>query len=118
MANVTKRDLVIDLSNQAGLKQAQVEELIESFVELVSKRLAEGHDITLRGFGTIEVRVAKAKIGRNPNRPGSEVNIPDRCVVRFKPGRELKERVAQVPVEVVASRKASRKASGEESAQA
>lgn len=99
MANVTKRDLVIDLSNQAGLKQAQVEELLDNLVELISRRLAEGCDVSLRGFGTLEVRVAKSKIGRNPKRPGSEVLIPDRCMVRFKPGRELKDRVARLAVE-------------------
>ena len=103
MANVTKRDLVIELSNRAGLKQAQIEALIEDFIELASARLAEGRDISLRGFGTFELRVAKSKIGRNPKRPGSEVRIPDRCVVRFKPGRELKDRVASLPVDVLAA---------------
>lgn len=101
MANVTKRDLVIALSNEGGHKHAEVEGVIERFVDLVSRSLAEGKDVTLRGFGTLEIRVAKAKIGRNPNRPGSDVRIPDRCVIRFKPGRELKERVARLPVDVV-----------------
>lgn len=105
MANVTKRDLVIELSNQAGVKHAQIEQSIESFIELVSRKLSEGHDITLRGFGTLEVRVAKSKIGRNPNQPGSEVRIPDRCVIRFRPGKELKDRVAKVPVEKVVASK-------------
>lgn len=98
MANVTKRDLVVDLSNQVGLKHAEVEQLIEGFLSLVAKRLSEGNDVTLRGFGTLEVKLAKSKIGRNPNQPGSEVRIPDRYVVRFKPGRELKDQVAQLPV--------------------
>ncbi len=104
MANVTKRDLVIELSNEAGLKQSQVETIIEGFVGMISSRLSEGHDITLRGFGTLEIKVAKSKIGRNPNRPGSEVRIPDRCVVRFKPGRELKESVGRLDINVVKKR--------------
>jgi nucleoid DNA-binding protein len=41
--------------------------------------------------------VAKAKVGRNPNKPEDSVIIPDRCVVRFKPGRELKAVVAALP---------------------
>jgi nucleoid DNA-binding protein len=101
MSNITKRDLVIDLSNKSGLTQSQVVELVESFIGLASQRLSEGNNITLRGFGTFEVRVAKSKIGRNPHKPGSEVRIPDRCVIRFKPGRELKDAVARVPVEKV-----------------
>ena len=75
------------------------------FVELVAAKLAEGRDISLRGFGTLELRISKSKIGRNPKRPGSEVRIPDRCTVRFKPGRELKDRVARLPVEVVRANK-------------
>lgn len=101
MANVTKKDLVIELSNTHGLTHAPVEQLIERLMELLSRRLGEGRDVALRGFGTFEIRVAKGKIGRNPNRPGSEVQIPDRCVIRFKPGRDLKERVARVPVEQI-----------------
>lgn len=101
MPKVTKRDLIIDLSNRNGLTQAQVVDFVESLLGLVSERLSEGHSVTMRGFGTFEVRVAKSKIGRNPGRPGSEVRIPDRCVVRFKPGRELKEAIGRVPVEKV-----------------
>ena len=101
MSNVTKRDLVIDLSNKNGLTQSQVVDLVESFVGLLAARLAEGRSVSLRGFGTFEVRVAKSKIGRIPHQPGTEVRIPKRCVVRFKPGGELKDAVAKVPVEQV-----------------
>jgi nucleoid DNA-binding protein len=97
MATITKREVVSDLSDQTGLTQSDVSMIIESFIDLVSKRLSEGNDITFRTFGTFEVRVAKAKIGRNPNKPDAAVQIPDRCIVRFKPGRELKARVATLP---------------------
>lgn len=115
MANVTKRDLVIALSNEGGHKQADVERLMERFIDLVSSSLADGKDVTLRGFGTLEIRVAKAKIGRNPNRPGSDVRIPDRCVIRFKPGRELKERVARLSIDAVLNEKVSSGSNGAES---
>ncbi len=101
MATVTKRDLVIELSNQTGLKQQDVSTLVEAFIDLVGKELSSGNEVTFRTFGTFEVRVAKAKIGRNPNKPEAEVRIPDRCVVRFKPGRELKASVAQLPPEKI-----------------
>jgi len=99
MATITKREIVSDLSDQTGLTQSDVSLIIESFIELVSKRLSEGNDVTFRTFGTFEVRVAKAKIGRNPNKPDAQVLIPDRCVVRFKPGRELKACVAALAPE-------------------
>lgn len=97
MATITKREIVSDLSDQIGLTQAEVSSFVDAFIDLVGKRLEQGNDITFRTFGTFEVRIAKAKIGRNPNKPNSEVRIPNRCVVRFKPGRELKNRVAALP---------------------
>lgn len=102
MATITKREIVSDLRDQIGLTQSEVSTLVDAFIEMVGKRLEQGDDITFRTFGTFEVRVAKAKIGRNPNKPDSEVRIPDRCVVRFKPGRELKTRVASLPPSKIA----------------
>ena len=101
MATITKREIVSELSDQTGLTQVDVSLLVDSFIDLVGKKLEEGNDVTFRTFGTFEVRVAKAKIGRNPNKPESEVRIPDRCVVRFKPGRELKKRGADLPPEKI-----------------
>jgi len=101
MASVTKRELVNDLSNETGMKQNDVSQLVDAFIELVGKKLEEGNHVTFRTFGTFELRVARSKIGRNPNKPGSKVRIPDRCVVRFKPGRELKNRVASLPPEKI-----------------
>ncbi|HCN78305.1 MAG TPA: integration host factor subunit beta [Verrucomicrobiales bacterium] len=98
MANVTKRELVIELSNKLGLRQSEVMSMVEAFIEEVSATLERGDEVTLRTFGTFELRKAKSKIGRNPKRPGSEVVIPERFVVRFKPGMELKQRVADLPV--------------------
>ncbi len=101
MATITKREIVSELSDQTGLTQVDVSLLVDAFIDLVGKKLEEGNDVTFRTFGTFEVRVAKAKVGRNPNKPESEVRIPDRCVVRFKPGRELKKRVSDLPPEKI-----------------
>ena len=50
----------------------------------------------LRNFGSFQVKETKQKIGRNPNKPGTDVIIPPRAIVKFKPGKEMKERVATV----------------------
>ena len=96
MPSITKREMVSDLSDQTGLTQSDVSMLVDAFIEMLGKRLEQGNDVAFRTFGTFEVCVAKAKIGRNPNKPESAVFIPERCVVRFKPGRELKSRVASL----------------------
>ena len=94
MSNITKRDLVIELSNRTGQTQGQVFELLQATLDLITEELSHGNDVTLRRFGTFEVRVTKPKIGRNPNISGSEMQIPARSVVKFKPGLELKHQVA------------------------
>jgi len=96
MATVTKRELVVELSNRSGLTQTQVFDLFQSALELITEELSKGNEVTLRRFGTFEVRVSKPKIGRNPNKPGSDMRIPPRTVVRFKPGNEMKAKVAEL----------------------
>ena len=103
MTTVTKRDMITELSDLTGLKHHQVADVLDGLIDLIGKKMESGQEVTFRKFGTFEVRVAKSKIGRNPNKPKDEVLIPDRCVVRFKPGRELKERVARLSPETIQS---------------
>ena len=93
---VTKRDLVIKISNETGLTQQQVFDVIQKTLDTVTGSLAGGDEIVLRNFGSFQVRKTKPKVGRNPNKPGTEQVIPARAVVKFKPGKEMKERVAKV----------------------
>jgi nucleoid DNA-binding protein len=37
--------------------------------------------------------VRKSRIGRNPKKPENVVTIPERKVVKFKPGKVMKKRV-------------------------
>lgn len=96
MTTITKRDLVIRISNETGLTQQEVFNVVQCFIEEVTACLAANDDVVLRNFGAFQVIKTKPKIGRNPNKPDSAVPIPARAVVKFKPGKELKERVAKV----------------------
>ena len=96
MSTITKRDLVIKLSNETGLTQQQVFDVIQGLLDSVTESLASGDQVVLRNFGAFQVRETKAKVGRNPNEPEKEVIIPPRAIVKFKPGKEMKEKVAQV----------------------
>ncbi len=96
MATITKRDLVNRISNQTGLTQQQVFDVIQKTLDEITTDLAKGDTVVMRNFGTFEVRVTKAKVGRNPKDPGRDVPIPPRAVVKFKPWKEMKEKVAPV----------------------
>ncbi|MCW5559514.1 MAG: HU family DNA-binding protein, partial [Verrucomicrobiae bacterium] len=42
------------------------------------------------------VKIRRARIGRNPNQPARDVPIPPRAVVKFKPGKEMRESVLRL----------------------
>lgn len=99
MATITKRELSIKITDKLGTKglvltQQDVFEVLQTFIEEVTDCLASGHSVVMRNFGTFEVREMKAKIGRNPKDPSKDVPIPARAGVKFKPGKEMKEKVA------------------------
>ena len=96
METVTKRDLVIKLSNKTGLGQADVLKVLESMLETVTGELAKGNTVVMRNFGSFQVREMKGKVGRNPKNPTRDVKIPPRAIVKFKPGKEMKEKVARI----------------------
>ena len=96
MGTVTKRDLVVHIADQCGLTQHQVFDVLQLFLDNVTQHLAQESTVVLRNFGTFEVRITKPKIGRNPHEPEKDVPIPARTVVKFKPGKEMKERVASL----------------------
>ncbi|MBP7949159.1 MAG: HU family DNA-binding protein [Verrucomicrobiales bacterium] len=96
MATITKRDLVVEIADTVGITQQQVFKILQHFLDNVTSHLAAQNEVVLRNFGTFEIRMTKAKVGRNPNAPEKDVPIPPRAVVKFKPGKEMKEKVAQL----------------------
>ena len=94
---MTKRDLVIRISEETGQVQQKVLQVVQRTLDLISDALADGKTVELRNFGVFEVKVRKARIGRNPNHPEKDVPIPRRAVVKFKPGKEMREAVVKLP---------------------
>ncbi|HEY1173493.1 MAG TPA: HU family DNA-binding protein [Verrucomicrobiae bacterium] len=93
---MTKRDLVVRIASETGLVQQQVLDVVQKTLDYISQAVAEGKNVELRNFGVFEVKVRKARIGRNPNAPATDVPIPPRAVVKFKPGKEMRESVLKL----------------------
>ncbi len=93
---MTKRDIVLRISGETGLTQQQVHQVVQSTLDYITEAMAKGDTVELRNFGVFEVKVRKARIGRNPNAPDSDVPIPPRAVVKFKAGKEMREKVIKL----------------------
>ena len=93
---MTKPDLVVRISEETDLRQQDVLNVIQRTLDHISAAVAKGETVELRNFGVFEVNIRKARIGRNPNAPETDVRIPPRAVVKFKPGKEMREEVIKL----------------------
>lgn len=89
------QELVKALAEQSGLTQAQVRDLLSKFLDGITDTLLLRGEIRLTNFGAFEVKMRRGRTGRNP-RTGAKLNIPPRAVVAFRPGLEMRERIAQL----------------------
>lgn len=90
---MTKSELILRLAQrQPQLDQRDVELAVKGLLERMSAALEAGDRIEVRGFGSFSLHDRPSRMGRNPKTGGS-VEVPDRRVPHFKPGKELRERV-------------------------
>jgi DNA-binding protein HU-beta len=89
---MTKAELIADVAADAKVKKADAEKAINSLIKVISKTLKNNARLALAGFGTFVVTSRKAREGRNPQ-TGKPIKIPATKVVKFKPGKQLKELV-------------------------
>ena len=100
MATLTKRELVVTISNETGMVQHQVFDVVQRTLDHLTDALAKGDTVELRNFGVFEVRLTKARVGRNPNKPGSSFVIPPRATVKFKSGKIMRQKVSKLSAEM------------------
>ena len=74
------------------LRAEDVERAVDIFFDEIAERLAAGGRVELRGFGAFSTREREARKGRNP-RTGEAVQVPDKRVPYFKPGKEMRARL-------------------------
>lgn len=104
---ITKRDLVLKIAGETGLIQEDVFTVLQKFLDHITDALIQGDRVEFRDFGVFAICTRKARIGRNPHVPTNVVTIPERRVVKFKPGRKMK---AEVLAAAAAAAKAAQQA--------
>jgi len=92
---MTKSKLINHLANRfTQLVHKDAELSVKSIIDAMSLALAKKHRIEIRGFGSFSLNYRPPRLGRNP-KSGMSVNVPEKYVPHFKPGKELKLRVDQ-----------------------
>ena len=65
-------------------------------LDYIAEALSRGDKVELRNFGVFDVKIRKARVGRNPNQPETDVPIPARAMVKFKAGKEMRAEVLKL----------------------
>jgi integration host factor subunit beta len=90
---MTKSELIARLAaKNPHLYQRDVERIVATVFDEISKALAGGDRVELRGFGAFSVKKRDPRTGRNP-RTGEQVAVASKRVPYFKTGKDLRDRL-------------------------
>lgn len=90
---MTKAELVDKIQAKAGLpSRTKAEEALDAVLSCLREALVAGETVTFTGFGSFKVNTRAARKGRNP-RTKEEIDIPASKVVKFTPGKTLKDAI-------------------------
>lgn len=92
---MTKKEIVKTISDETGLNQQQIKSIVQKTFDSIIATLAEEGRIELRNFGVFQVRPRAARKARNP-RTGRQVEVPEKFVVTFKPGKIMEQKVNSI----------------------
>lgn len=93
MANHINKDaLVAVIANKTEISKKDVETVIDTMTEEVTKALQNGDKVTLTGFGTFRTSKRAERAGINPQTK-EKIQIPAMTVPKFTAGKTLKEAV-------------------------
>ena len=90
---MTKSELITQLSDKfSQLVHKDAELSVKTIIDSLCIALSKGGRVEIRGFGSFSLNHRPARLGRNP-KTGEKVNVPEKFVPHFKPGKELKIKV-------------------------
>jgi integration host factor subunit beta len=94
---MTKADLVEEVVGACDLSKRDAEIIVNTVFSSIIGALQNNDKIELRGFGSFRVRKRRSRQGRNP-KTGAQVEVPEKRIPYFKPGKELKDLINTKPL--------------------
>ena len=87
---MTKADLIDEVVRVTAVSKKDAEIIVNTVFSSIVDALQHDDKIELRGFGSFRVRRRRSRQGRNP-KTGDRVDVPEKRIPYFKPGKELKD---------------------------
>jgi len=90
---MNKTDLIESIAERTGLAKSDCARAVDALLGSVGTALQRGEDVSLAGFGNFVVQARPPRTGRNP-RTGEAIAIRASKVVKFRPGKGLRDAIA------------------------
>jgi len=91
---MTKADIVNDIAKSTGVEKAQVQQIVEAFMESIKDSLVSKNNVYLRGFGSFIVKERAQKVARNISK-NTTITIPAHNIPAFKPSKSFVVKVKE-----------------------
>jgi DNA-binding protein HU-beta len=91
MKKVNKALLASLIADRTGVSKREAEEMVASFVSIVTDTIKNDGEVTIAGFGAFSSKIRAGRIGVNPQNPSEKITIPPVKVPKFKAGKALKD---------------------------
>ncbi len=85
---MTKADIVSEIAKGTGAEKAQVQQIVEAFMESIKCALENNNNVYLRGFGSFIVKKRAQKVARNISK-NTTITIPEHNIPAFKPAKSF-----------------------------
>ncbi|VFP81114.1 Integration host factor subunit beta [Buchnera aphidicola (Cinara kochiana kochiana)] len=93
---MTKSELFAKINKKKIYISAKIIKfLVKNILEYMALSLEKGNRIEIRGFGSFSLHYRCARVGRNP-KTGEKIYLKGKYVSRFKPGKQLRDRINHV----------------------
>ena len=92
---MTKSGLIERLAERLRIPKGRAEQVVNCIFETMTAALERGDRIEIRGFGTFTVKAYGGYVGRNP-RTGEPLEVSEKRLPRFRPGKDLRELLRQL----------------------
>ena len=83
---MTKAEIVAKISDKLGVDKADVQAIVENFMDEIKGSLEKGDNVYLRGFGSFIIKTRAEKTGRNISK-NTTITIPAHYIPSFKPAK-------------------------------
>lgn len=89
---MTKAEIVAEIAQKTGIEKVNVQEVVESFMDVVKSSLRGNDNVYLRGFGSFIIKRRAEKTGRNISK-NKQIIIPAHNIPAFKPSKTFVDEV-------------------------